>query len=244
MISAREVRENYARVKARLTQAARKAGREPEEVNLVVVTKGQPVEVVHMAIEAGARYLGENYLEEAIEKRLALSPQAGVEWHMIGHVQSRKARGVCEHFDFLHSLDSLKLARRLDGFAKEFNRMLPVLLEFNVSGEASKSGWRAWEETCWDDLLPDLEQVMALPHLQVRGLMTMPPFLDHAEQARPFFSRLRRLQAYLTGCFPDRAWTELSMGMSADYEIAIQEGATWVRIGQAILGFRPTLPRT
>jgi pyridoxal phosphate enzyme (YggS family) len=226
----------------------------------VVVTKLQPVEIVREAIAAGAQYLGENYADEALAKKLALQTQppitpeipltqAGgltpprqphdVEWHIIGHVQSRKVRLVSEYFDYLHSLDSLKLAQRLDHACGEFKRVLPVLFEFNVSGESSKSGWPAWDETRWPDLLPNIHEIAELPHLRVEGVMTMPPYFENSEEARPFFIRLRKLQEYLTQHIPQTGWNELSMGMSGDFEVAIQEGATWVRVGQAILGPRP-----
>ena len=135
-------------------------------MRLVVVTKTQPVEMIQAAIEAGAQILGENYAEEAAEKISALGPQSGVEWHMIGHVQSRKAQLVAEHFDLVHSLDSLKLAERLDRSAAEIGRTLPALLEFNVSGEKSKHGWSAADEAHWAELLTDVKAIAALPNLQ------------------------------------------------------------------------------
>ena len=144
-----------------------------------------------------------------------------------------------EYFDYLHSLDSLNLARRLDGFCAKFNRILPVLLEFNVSGEESKSGWPAWDEAHWVGLLDEIQEILQLPHLQVGGLMAMPPYFEVAERSRPYFKRLRKLQEYLVRNLPQVGWQELSMGMSGDFEIAVQEGATWVRVGQAILGARP-----
>ena len=168
----------------------------------------------------------------------SLAGQSGVEWHMIGHVQSRKARLVADHFALLHSLDSLKLAQRLERFSEEANRVLPVLLEFNVGGEESKSGWDASDESHWDALLPDVTALMDLPHLQVRGLMTMPPLETDPEDARRFFQRLRRLRDHLADRFPQADWRELSMGTSADYPVAVEEGATLVRVGTAIVGAR------
>jgi hypothetical protein len=232
------IRASYQRVMEQLDRAARSAGRDPAAVKLVVVTKGHPFEVVQQALAAGLRVFGENYAEEGVAKKLACST-AGVEWHMIGHVQSRKARPVVEHFDWLHSLDRLKLAARLDQFASEIGRKLPVLLECNVSGEQTKFGWPAWEEDSWEALAEEIDLLLALPNLDVRGLMTMAPFLPDPQQARPFFVRLRRLQKFLSGRFPAVDWRELSMGMSADFEVAVQEGATIVRIGTAILGPRP-----
>ncbi|MEW6718045.1 MAG: YggS family pyridoxal phosphate-dependent enzyme [Chloroflexota bacterium] len=232
----RLIRQNYARVLDKIAYAARAAGREPDSVCLVVVTKGQPLAVAQAAVRIGVRVLGENYPEEALTKIHAIREE--VEWHMIGHVQSRKARLVCDYFAFLHSLDSVKLANRLERMAVERKRCLPVLLEFNVSGEATKWGWPAWEEGRWPDLLPEVEQVLGCEHLEVRGLMTVPPFYADPEQARPFFRKLRCLRDFLAGHYPQANWRELSMGMSADFEVAIQEGATFVRVGQAILGSR------
>jgi pyridoxal phosphate enzyme (YggS family) len=236
------IQENLHQVLERIARAAHAAGRDPESVRLVVVTKGHSIDIVQEVIAAGAKVLGENYIEEGIAKKSALAEAERVQWHMIGHVQSRKARPACEHFDWLHSLDSLKLARRLNGFSGDLERRLPVLLECNVSGEATKFGWPAWQEERWPDLLPSLAEVTALPDLKVCGLMTMAPFLEAPELARPYFRRLRRLQEFLASHLRHLDWAELSMGMSGDFEAAIQEGATLVRIGTAILGPRTVLP--
>lgn len=237
------IRERYEHTLERIEHAARKAGRDPASVKLVVVTKGHTLEAILAVLEAGARMLGENYVEEALGKMdalpAALPGAEAPEWHMIGHLQSRKAKAVSERFSWLHSLDSLKLAQRLDRFAGEAGRRLPVLLECNVSGEESKFGLQAADESRWEVLLPELEAILALPNLEVRGLMTMAPFLPDPEGARPFFRRLRRLQEYLRRKFPQASWQELSMGMSADFEVSIQEGATLVRVGTAIMGERP-----
>jgi PLP dependent protein len=234
------IRERTTRVLNAIAAAARKGGREGKAVRLVVVTKTQPVEIVRAAIEAGAQILGENYAEEAADKIARLGPQSGVEWHMIGHVQSRKAQLVAQHFNLVHSLDSLRLAERLNRCAGEVGRRLPVLMEFNVSGEKSKHGWAAAEETQWPDLLAELQALASLPNLKVRGLMTMPPLSSDPEAARPYFQKLRRLQGFLAGRVPEADWQELSMGTSADFVVAVEEGATLVRVGQAILGPRPT----
>ncbi len=222
----------------RIARAASGAGRDPGEVRLVVVTKAQPLEYARAAIEAGARILGENYPEEAVKKIETLAAYSDVEWHMIGHLQSRKARLVVEHFDMLHSLDSLRLAEKLERLLAETGHRLPVLLEFNVGEEESKSGWQAAREDDWEQLAAQVEPVLALPHLEARGLMTMPPLSANPEDSRPYFDRLRRLRDFLSGRFPDVHWRELSMGTSADYEVAVQEGATYVRLGEAILGPR------
>jgi hypothetical protein len=232
------IRENYQFTLDQIANAARKSNRDPQDIRLVVVTKSQPVEVAQAAIQAGARILGENYPEEGVTKIQSLAVQSGVEWHMIGHVQSRKARLVADHFALLHSLDSLKLAQRLDRFAAERNRVLPVLLEFNVGGEESKSGWDASDEAQWNSLLPDISAILELHHLRIHGLMTMPPLETDPQDARRFFMRLRSLRDYLASQFPKADWHELSMGTSADYTVAVEEGATLVRVGTAIVGAR------
>lgn len=234
-----QVKANLDRVLENIARAAHKASRDPQEVRLVVVTKGHSLERVRAALAAGAHYLGENYVEEALDKIAPLGGQFGVEWHMIGHIQSRKARQVSENFVYVHSLDSLKLAERLDRFAGEAGKRLRMLLECNVSGEESKSGFPAWDPALWQALAEQAGCIAALPNLELDGLMTMPPYFDEPEIARPYFQKLARLRDFLIGKVPSAGWKELSMGMSGDYEVAIQEGATWVRIGQAILGPRP-----
>jgi PLP dependent protein len=232
------IRENYQRTLDQIAQAARKSGRDPEQVRLVVVTKTQPLETVQAAIEAGVRILGENYPDEGVTKIQSLPAQSGVEWHMIGHVQSRKARLVADHFALLHSLDSLKLARRLDRFAEEAHRVLPVLLELNVGGEESKSGWDAASDAQWESFLPEVAELLELPHLRVQGLMTMPPLETDPEDSRRYFQRLRSLRDRLVSQFPQADWRELSMGTSSDFQVAVEEGATLVRVGTAIVGAR------
>jgi pyridoxal phosphate enzyme (YggS family) len=232
------ITENYTLVSDRIEVAAASVGRTSDQIRLLVVTKGHPIEIIHQVIRAGAKSLGENYVEESLPKIATVGEASGVEWHMIGHVQSRKARKVCEHFDWVQSVDSLRLATRLDRFASETGKQLPILLECNVSGEETKYGWPAWNELEWNDLADEISPILELGNLSLRGLMTMPPFFSNPEQARPYFVRLHKLGDYFSVKFPDNDWRELSMGMSADYEIAVQEGATIVRIGTAILGKR------
>ena len=232
------IRDRYNKIQSQIADAARIAGRPPESVQLLVVTKKQPVSVIEAAIAADVKLLGENYPEEAVSKQQVLNVGNKVEWHMIGHVQSRKARLVVENFALLHSLDSIKLARRLDRFAADFGRKLPVLLEFNVGGEESKFGWQASDESRWENFLPDVETLLSLENLDIQGLMTMPPFFKDAELARPYFRQLRILRDYLAAQYPQGKWEQLSMGTSGDFDVAIQEGATYVRVGQAILGPR------
>jgi len=232
------IRERYLQTLDEIATAARSAGRDPAQVRLVVVTKSQSVEVTRAAIEAGARMLGENYPEEGVMKLQSMPQFSAVEWHMIGHVQSRKAQLVAENFNLLHSLDSLKLAKRLDRFCAEAGRTLQTFIEFNVGGEQSKAGWDAWDEARWPALLEEIAAVIALPNLQIRGLMTMPPLGETAEFSRPYFQKLKRLQGYLTSQFPLVDFSELSMGTSTDFKVAVQEGATLVRVGTAIVGPR------
>lgn len=239
------IAENYRRVMEDIQQAALQTGRDPASIRLVTVTKGHEVEAIWEAVEAGARWLGENYVEETLPKIARLPEIAGfadipgIQWHMIGHVQSRKAQLVSQNFAVLHSLDSLKLAKRLDRFSADQGKVLPVLLECNVSGEESKHGWAAWDETTWSALLPDLLEISRLPHLEVRGVMTMAPYSDDPEHSRSYFQRLRRLAEFLQTQLPAVSFFELSMGMSGDYRVAIAEGATILRIGTAIMGVRP-----
>lgn len=235
---AASIHENYQRVLDQIAEAARRSDRDPGEVRLVVVTKTQPLDVVEAAIQAGIRILGENYPEEGVMKIQSLPAQSGVEWHLIGHVQSRKARLVPEHFALLHSLDSLKLARRLDRFAAEGDRILPVLLEFNVGGEESKAGWDASEKPRWEMFLPEVAELVNLPNLQVQGLMTMPPLETDPEDSRRYFQSLRELREHLATQFPEADWRELSMGTSMDFQVAVEEGASLVRVGTAIVGAR------
>jgi len=231
------IRNRYQHVLSLVADAKERSGQKTDVVQVVVVSKSKPLQIIQAAVAAGISKFGENYTEEAVEKITGLGSGA-VEWHMIGHVQSRKAEKVAKYFSMLHSLDSVKLATRLDRNCGELNRRLPVLLEFNVSGEESKFGFQAWDEHRWPDLETDIGQILDFSHIKVCGLMTMPPFFDNPENSRPFFIKLRRLQEYLAKRFPQARWKELSMGTSVDFIIAIQEGASYVRIGQAILGSR------
>jgi pyridoxal phosphate enzyme (YggS family) len=234
--------DNLRSVQERLAAAARRASRKPAEITLVAVTKTQPPEVIQAAYELGIRHFGENRVEEAEAKVNDLP--ADITWHMIGHIQSRKAGRVVPLFHIVHSVDSVKLARRLDRLSAERAGPLPVLLECNVSGEASKYGFDAskWEEdqAQREALQNAVEEIIALPRLRVGGLMTIAPIVAQPEQARPVFARLRRLRDYLATIFPQADWRALSMGMTDDFEVAIEEGATLVRIGRAI--FEPDLP--
>ncbi len=237
-ITTEKVKENYAAVLEQIDQAAVSVGRDPSAIKLVVVSKTHPIEAIENLFAIGVRDFGENRVIEGINKKIALLEKSGIHWHMIGHVQSRKSEQVAEHFDYLHSLDRLKLANKVNHFSADKNITLPVLLQINVSGEQSKSGWVGAEEEKWAQLLPEIEQILNMPALDVRGLMTMAPYGTDPEKARPVFQRLRKLRDYLSKKFPLSNLKELSMGMSADYKVAVQEGATILRIGSSILGSR------
>ena len=237
-ITTNQMEANIAAVKARIARAAQQAGRSPAEITLVAVSKTHPPQAVEAAAQAGLADFGENRLEEAGPKMKAVAA-GGLRWHMIGHVQSRKAaEAATGGFALIHSVDSLKLAQRLSRQAAAAGLVVPVLLECNMSGEASKEGFSAETSDRWPALLPEVSAILALPGLEVRGLMTMAPVVPQPEAARPFFSRLRELRDCLRINLPQNQWRELSMGMSDDFEAAIGEGATLVRIGRAIFGER------
>jgi pyridoxal phosphate enzyme (YggS family) len=202
------------------------------------VTKGFPPETIRLAAQAGLTEVGENRVEEALPKREALGDLPGLAWHMIGHLQSRKAALVPGAFRMVHSVDRPKIARLLDRQAGSAGLRLPVLLQCNVSGEASKSGWPLADRSTWETVLPEFDQIARLPHLQLMGLMTMAPLTPDPEATRPAFRTLRRLAEFLREGTP-WGWEVLSMGMSDDFEIAVEEGATLLRIGRELFGPRP-----
>jgi pyridoxal phosphate enzyme (YggS family) len=227
---------NLRSIQARISAAASRAGRSPAEITLVAVTKTQSPKAIQAAYDLGLRHFGENRAEEA-ETKIPHLPE-DIAWHMIGHIQSRKAKRVIPLFRMIHSLDSVKLAQRLDRLGSAQAGPLPVLLECNVSGEDSKYGFPAyrWAENgdVWSSLLATVEEILELPCLEVQGLMTMAPIVPQAEQARPVFSQLRLLRDSLAVAFPQIEWQHLSMGMTDDFEVAIEEGATLIRVGRAI----------
>jgi pyridoxal phosphate enzyme (YggS family) len=230
-----ELSERLEQVRRRIRTAALRAGRQEQDITLIAVSKTHPPALLRLAIEAGARDLGENRVQEADAKITELGREAS-RWHLIGHLQANKARRAVMLFDLIHSVDSISLARRLDRLCAEEERAeLPVLLQVDLAGEATKSGASVEE-------LPELiTAVRASEHLRLKGLMTLPPFFDDAELVRPFFRRLRELRDLYgaRGEFEgSHVGGELSMGMSHDFEVAIEEGATLVRVGTAIFGER------
>lgn len=237
------IRANLALVREQIAQACSKAGRNVDEITLVAVSKTRPAEDVLAALEAGVVHLGENRVEEAVLKIPQVEQSAPVKpiWHMIGHVQSRKARDLIPLFQMVESVDRLKLAEKLSHLAVEHQIRQAVLLEINISGEDAKHGFNAhqWQqdERVRGQLLHELEAVMRLPGLDVRGLMTMAPYYDEMDATRPVFSALYELREALRSELGLQL-PVLSMGMTNDYPVAIEEGATMVRIGRAIFGER------
>ena len=230
------LRDRLAAIRLRIVAAAGRAGRDPSEVTLVAVSKTHDAEMVASAYRAGMHLFGENRVEEAGPKsevvaRL-ISPSPPPAWHMIGHVQSRKARAVLPWAAMVHSVDTIKLARRLSSTNVKRGEDLPILLEINVSGEKSKYGFDP------HDLVRAIETIAPLPGIEIQGLMTMAPIMPDPEEARPVFRALRHLRTDLIKQFPDLNWQHLSMGMTDDFEVAIEEGATIIRVGRAIFGQR------
>jgi pyridoxal phosphate enzyme (YggS family) len=229
------ISENIAAVRARIAAAARRAGRNPADIALMAVSKTQPLEHIREAYDAGQRLFGENRVQEFAGKADALRDLQDAEWHMIGHLQTNKAAKAAELFRAVDSVDSLKLAERLDAAARTLGKKLAMLIEINVGGEAAKSGV-APESPAMEELL------IATPRLEAllfRGLMTVPPFTDDPQEARLYFRKLRELRDEIAARkLPGVAMDELSMGMSHDFEVAIEEGSTCVRVGTAIFGER------
>jgi len=222
------IKENLLRVMERIEKAARKAGRDPNEIKLVAVSKTVEVARIKEAIEAGVSILGENYIQEAQKKIEEIGRP--VSWHFIGHLQSNKAKNAIRLFDMIHSLDSNPLAEELNRRAQQADRVIKVMIEVNLSKETTRFG--ADEER----VLNLSKRIQNLKHLSLEGLMTMPPYFDSPEMSRPYYIALRELKEKMAN--EGIPMEELSMGMSHDFEIAVEEGATFVRVGTAIFGPR------
>lgn len=227
-----QISQNLEEIKKRIQEAALGSGRDPAEVRLVAVTKTVTLDRLQEAVAAGHSLFGENYVQEAKRKIAALGP--GLTWHFIGHLQSNKAKAAVEAFDLIHSVDRVRLAQTLEQAAAKQGKVQKILLQVNLAGEASKSG------TAPEAAQDLLRKISEMPHLEVRGLMTMPPWFDDPERVRPYFRALRELRDRLRDLrLGDSDLPELSMGMTGDFEAAVAEGATLVRIGTAIFGARP-----
>ena len=219
-------------VKERIKKAAINCGRKPDTVHLVAVSKTMPENTVREAITAGVNILGENYIQEARDKINALS-SCPVSWHFIGHLQSNKAKYAVQLFDMIHTVDSLKLAHELNKQAKKINKIQQILIQVNISMESTKSGIHE------EGAQKLIKEISLFENLSIKGLMTMPPFFNNPEKARPYFSALRDLRDKIRNkAIKNINMQELSMGMTGDFEVAIKEGATLVRVGTAIFGER------
>jgi pyridoxal phosphate enzyme (YggS family) len=219
------IRENLEKIRQRIASSCAKAGRLPAEVTLICVSKNRTVEEIREVLEAGVRDIGENKVQEALSHYKAIASNhsgQSIKWHMVGHLQSNKARDAVRIFDLIHSIDSLKLAEEINRQAAKINKVQDILIEVKTSPEESKSGISDKE------VQGLVKSVIGLKNLRLSGLMTMAPAVDDPEKARPYFRKLRQLRDKFDGL------RELSMGMSDDYQVAIEEGATMARIGRAI----------
>ena len=225
------LKKRLENVEERIHQAALKCSRDPESIHLVAVTKTITVDSVRDAIEAGVTILGENYVQEARNKFNVLG-RYPVSWHFIGHLQSNKAKYAVRLFDLIHSVDTLKLAGELNKQAKKVNKVQDILIQINIGKEPSKFG------SDIENAANLIEHIVLFKNLSVKGFMAMPPFYNNPEKARPYFIALRNLRDQIQKAFPDVGLNELSMGMTGDFEVAIEEGATLVRIGTAVFGER------
>ena len=226
-----DLKKRLENVNDRINKAALKCGRDPENIHLVAVSKTIPANRVKEAIELGVTILGENYVQEARDKFNLLGTYP-VSWHFIGHLQTNKAKYAVRLFDLIHSVDTLKLARELDKQAKKVNKFQDILIQINVSKEPSKSG------SDIENAANLIKDIVHLENVSLKGFMAMPPFFNNPEKARPYFIALRNLRDQIQKTLPGVALNELSMGMTGDFEVAIEEGATFVRIGTAIFGER------
>jgi pyridoxal phosphate enzyme (YggS family) len=228
-----KIADNYRTIQERIVAAAVRAHRNAADIQLVAVTKTVPASLIEMAVRVGVRILGENRIQEAQTKIPVLRDRfPDVQWHLIGHLQTNKVRKALELFDMIQSVDSLHLAQSLERRAATCGHVLPVLLEVNVAAEPSKYGFGI------DELHTAASELVNLPHLRIEGLMTVAPMVSDPEEVRPVFRRLRELRDELAARYTEVGWHTLSMGMSDDFEVAIEEGATLVRLGRALFGPR------
>lgn len=239
MISDSEmIASNLASVRSKIEQALEASGRPLGAAQLLVVTKGQSVEKIQALIDSGGILLGENYPEETARKIPELTLSSKVNWHMIGHIQSRKIKYLVQYFDQIESVDSLETAKKLESKFAEAGKQIKVMLEVNVSGEQSKQGFDLVSRTQWLAFVEDIRLVMDLPHLELVGLMTMPPLGGDPESSRVYFRSCRELGSFINDTLKLNVISQLSMGTSHDYPVAVEEGATIVRVGEAIMGPR------
>lgn len=225
------ITENLEQVRKNIDEACRMAGRDPKEVTLIAVSKTKPVSMLKEAYDAGARCFGENKVQEIMDKHPQLPED--IQWHMIGHLQRNKVKYIVDKVSMIHSVDSLRLAQTIEQEAAKHNVCVPVLLEVNVAQEESKFGLKM------DEVLPLIETIADFPHIKVQGLMTIAPYVENAEDNRDFFRQLKKLSVDIGAKnINNVSMSVLSMGMTGDYQVAVQEGATMVRVGTGIFGER------
>ncbi len=239
-----DLQNNLRSVQERIAQAAKRSNRDPNEITLIAVSKTFPPEAIISAYELGICNFGENRVEEAVEKIPLINDKspnhlftqsAKITWHLVGHLQSRKVKNAVPLFDYIHSVDTVELAKRIDHRAASIGKIMPILLEVDISGEATKYGFHHEPSNVFFNSVAD---ILKLQNVDVQGLMAIAPIVSNPESARPFFRLLRVLRDELRSRFPDHTFSQLSMGMTDDFEAAVEEGATMVRIGRAIFGER------
>ena len=225
------VAENLAQVQTNINESCNKINRDPNEVTLIAVSKTKPVEMLKEAYDAGARVFGENKVQEIVDKYDQMP--ADVQWHMIGHLQRNKVKYIVDKVAMIHSVDSLRLAETIEKEAEKKNVVVPILIEVNVAKEESKFGLKP------EEVLPFIEQIVGFSHIQVKGLMTIAPYVENAEENREIFRELKKLSVDIAAKnINNVTMSVLSMGMTGDYMVAVQEGATMVRVGTGIFGAR------
>lgn len=232
------IQEHYDKVMENVKAACKRSKRNPDEITLVVVTKGQPAEKILEVVNCGATVLGENYPEETLQKISEIKDRVKPEWHMIGHLQSRKIKLMSPTFSMIHSVDSLELAQKLDRYYAERNEKGNILLEVNVAGEESKFGFNASTKPLREALVIDFAQLREMKNIKICGLMTMPPYAEIGQDNKKVFDVCREFCDLMARKLALADCNQLSMGTSSDYEAAIECGATYVRIGEAIMGKR------
>jgi len=233
-----EISSNYIHIQEKIQNACVKAGKKIDDVKLVVVTKKQPAWKVNEVLRAGAVHLGENYPEQLAQKIGEIDPSFSPQWHMIGHIQSRKIKLIVEYYSMVHSLDNFDTAIKLNKACENYGKKMPIFIEVNIAGESSKYGIDAALESQWDGVVSFVSKICDLRWLIPVGLMTMPPYTNQGESNRIYFRKCKELISYINQKLTLTDFCELSMGTSSDFEVAIEEGATYVRVGEAIMGPR------
>jgi len=227
-----QIQSNLKKIHDDIRAAAQKSGQDASQVTLIAVSKKKPPEMIQQAIDAGQKNFGENYIQEAMEKIDLLGRKSAI-WHFIGHLQSNKAKFAVKYFDLIHTVDKVKLAKEINRQAQKIGKMQEILLQVNISQETTKSGAKE------NEIVDIAKQVCRFDNLHVSGLMCMPPFFDDPEDARIYFKRLKQISKDIEALnLPNTSMTHLSMGMSNDFSVAVEEGATLVRVGTAIFGAR------